>query len=194
MAFTPVYPIETQRLRLRPFTRGDVDAVHDYRRRDDVTRYLYDEPMSRESCTEAVQTRIGQISIENDDDRLFLAVERQDDLAVLGEVCLILRSASSRQAELGYTFNPVFHGRGYATEAALALLAIGFEAAGMHRIYARCHALNAASRRVMERLGMRQEAHLREHLFVKGAWDEELIYALLEDEWRARQATEQNTL
>jgi RimJ/RimL family protein N-acetyltransferase len=55
----------------------------------------------------------------------------------------------------------------------------------MHRIYARCHARNMASWKVMERLAMRREAHFREHVLVKGAWDEEFIYAILEDEWRS---------
>lgn len=188
MAFVPDYPIETARLRLRPFTRGDVDAVFAYRQREDVARYLFDEPMSRESCAEAVQARVGQIGFERDGDKIFLAVERIDNLAMIGEVSLILRSLEARQAELGYIFNPDFHGFGYATEAGGALLALGFEGAGMHRIYARCDARNVASAKVMERLGMRREAHFREHVLVKGAWDEELIYAMLEDEWRARRA------
>lgn len=188
MAFVPDYPIETARLRLRPFTRGDVDAVFAYRQREDVARYLFDEPMSRESCAEAVQARVGQIGFERDGDKIFLAVERIDNLAMMGEVSLILRSLEARQAELGYIFNPDFHGFGYATEAGGALLALGFEAAGMHRIYARCDARNVASAKVMERLGMRREAHFREHVLVKGAWDEELIYAMLEDEWRAQRA------
>jgi RimJ/RimL family protein N-acetyltransferase len=63
-------------------------------------------------------------------------------------------------------------------------LGLAFDSAGVHRVYARCHALNDSSWRVMERLGMRREAHFREHVLVKGQWDEELVYALLEDEWR----------
>jgi len=184
MELVPDYPLETERLRLRPFSRGDVDAVFAYRSREDVTRHLFDAPMSREACAEALQARIGQTTWTGEGDKIFLAVERRDDARLIGEVSLILRSAESRQAELGYIFSPEFHGRGYATESARALLSLAFDAAGIHRIHARCHALNDASRRVMERLGMRKEAHFREHLLVKGAWDEELIYAILEDEWR----------
>jgi RimJ/RimL family protein N-acetyltransferase len=184
MEFTPTYPIETARLRLRPFTRGDVDAVHAYRSREDVTRFLLDEPMSREACAEAVQARVGQTAWVEEGDKIILAVERKDDAAMIGEVLLMLRSVASRQGEIGYIFNPDHFGRGYATEASRTLVALGFDTAGVHRIYARCHVLNEASRKVMERLGMRQEAHFREHNFVKGAWDDELVYAILEDEWR----------
>jgi RimJ/RimL family protein N-acetyltransferase len=185
MVFAPSLPIETERLRLRPFTRGDVDAVFEYRSREDVTQYLFDAPMSRESCAEVVQARVGQLTLETDGDKIFLVVERKADGAMLGEVTLILRSSGARQGELGYILHPRHHGCGYATEAARALLALGFEQARLHRIYARCDARNAASYAVMERLGMRREAHFREHTLTKGRWDEEFIYALLEQEWTA---------
>ena len=189
MSFLHDYPIETARLQLRPFRRGDVDAVFAYRRRDDVARFLFDDPMTRESCAEAVQARVGQIGFDREGDKIFLAVERAGDLAMIGEVSLTLRSEEARQGELGYIFNPDFHGFGYATEASRAVLKMGFEGAALHRIFARCDARNVASARVMERLGMRREAHFREHMLVKGAWDEELIYALLEHEWREIGAT-----
>ena len=185
MVYSPQYPIETERLRLRPFSRGDVDAVFSYRQRADVARYLFDGPMSYESVTEVVQHRIGQHKLADEGDKVFLAVELIASQQVVGEVSLVLRDAPSRQAEIGYIFHPEFHGRGYATEAAGVLLQMGYEGAGVHRIYARCATANTASWRVMERLGMRREAHFREHAFVKGAWDEEFVYALLEDEWRA---------
>jgi len=192
MAFEPDYPIETQRLRLRPFTRGDVDAVYAYRRREDVARFLFDLPMSRESCAEAVQARVGQTGFASEGDRIVLAVEQRKDLAMIGEVSLILRSAEARQAELGYILHPDYQGLGYATEAARAMLGVGFDDAWMHRIYARCDVRNAASARVMERLGMRREAHFRDHMLVKGEWQEELIYALLEGEWRAQAPSRRN--
>jgi RimJ/RimL family protein N-acetyltransferase len=187
--FMPDYPIETQRLRLRPFTRGDVDAVFSYRGREDVCAFLFDEPMSREACAEAVQVRVGQVALTAEGDKIVLAVERRDAVGVIGEVSLIWRSEENRQGELGYIFHPDAHGQGFATEASRALLRFGFEGAGLHRIYARCDARNAASAKVMARLGMRQEAHLKGHAMVKGRWDEELIWAVVEDEWRkGRQA------
>ena len=66
-----------------------------------------------------------------------------------------------------------------------ALLRFGFDGLGMHRIYGDCVADNAASARVMEKSGMRREAHLREQAWFKGRWWDSVIYAVLEDEWRA---------
>jgi RimJ/RimL family protein N-acetyltransferase len=184
MVYAPSYPIETERLVLRPFTRGDVDAVFAYRRRDDVARYLSDGPMTHESVAEALATRVGHDGLRVEGDKIFLAVERKDQHGVIGELSLILRSEGWRQGEIGYIFHPDQHGQGFATEAARMLLQMGFGGAGLHRVFARCAAANTASWAVMERLGMRREAHFRGHAFSKGAWEEELIYAVLEDEWR----------
>ena len=182
--YAPDYPITTGRLRLRPFSRGDVDAVYSYRSRPDVAEFLYDFPMSHEECAEAVRIRAGQLAFSGEGDKILLAVERRDDGRVIGEVSLIWRSVADQQAELGYILHPDAHGRGYATEAAAALLAFGFDVVGLHRVYARCDARNAASAKVMQRLGMRQEAHFREHTQVKGRWDEEVLCAILASEWR----------
>ncbi len=187
MAFEPRYPIETERLRLRPFNRGDVDAVFAYRKREDVARHLFDGPMTHQTATEVVGLRAGQFTLAAEGDKMFLAVDLADPHAMIGELSLIWRDAVSRQGEIGYIFNPLHHGHGYATEATRVLLGLGFEGLGLHRIYARCAAANTASWHVMERLGMRREAHFREHAFFKGGWDEELVYAILEDEWRAMQ-------
>jgi RimJ/RimL family protein N-acetyltransferase len=85
---------------------------------------------------------------------------------------------------VGWILDPEYHGRGYATEAANTLLDLAFGPADMHRVVARCDARNERSWRLMERLGMRREAHFREHAIVKGAWDEEFIYAMLWQEWQ----------
>lgn len=188
MHFEPTLPIETERLCLRAFTRGDVDAVFGYRSREDVARFLSDEPMSRQTCAEIVAMRTTQTRWAEEGDKIVLAVERLSDRAMIGEVSLILRSLSARQGELGYVFHPDAAGQGFATEAARALLALGFAAAGLHRIYARCDARNLLSWRLMERLGMRREAHFRDHALFKGQWDEELVYALLDHEFAPRES------
>jgi len=183
MAPRPQYPIETERLRLRPFTRGDVDDVFSYRSLEEVARYLFDPPLSREECALAVQQRTTQTGVEDDGDRVILAVESRDGGPVIGEVSLILRSRDARQGELGWIFHPQSQGRGLAFEAAQAMLSLAFGVVELHRVFARCDALNEPSWRLMERLGMRREAHFREHGLFKGRWDEEFIYAILAREW-----------
>lgn len=185
MPLYPDYPLRTDRLILRPFTRGDVDAVHAYRRREDVARYLFDVALSREECALAVQQRIGQVALEAEGDKIILGVELAENGALIGEVSLIWRSVDARQGEVGWIFDPHYQGRGYATEAARAMLDLAFGPGDMHRIAARCDVRNDSSWRLMERLGMRREAHFREHAIFKGRWDEEFLYAILRREWRA---------
>jgi RimJ/RimL family protein N-acetyltransferase len=181
--FAPDYPIATERLLLRPFSRGDVDAVYSYRSRPDVAEYLLDPPMNHDECAEAVRLRTSQIAFSGQDDKIVLAVIRKADGRLIGEVSLIWRSVADQQGEVGYIFHPDAHGQGYASEASRTLVAFGFEVMGLHRIYARCDARNGSSARVMAKLGMREEAHFREHTQVKGRWDEELICAILDREW-----------
>jgi RimJ/RimL family protein N-acetyltransferase len=181
--YAPDYPIDTGRLLLRPFRRGDVDAVYSYRSRPDVAEYLTDSTMSHGECADAVRARAGQIAFSGEGDKIVLAMERKDDARLIGEVSLIWRSVPDRQGEVGYILHPDAHGQGLATEGARALLAFGFEVMGLHRIYARCDARNAASAKVMKRLGMTEEARFREHMQLKGRWHEEVICAVLDREW-----------
>ena len=129
-------------------------------------------------------------AIDNGHDDLLLAVIVRDSGAAVGHVTLELASREHWQGEIGYVVHPDHHGRGYATEAATLMLRLGFEHLHLHRIVGRLDARNVASARVLERLGMRREAHLRENELIKGVWCDELVYAMLATEWEARTAAE----
>jgi RimJ/RimL family protein N-acetyltransferase len=118
-------------------------------------------------------------------DGLNLAGVTADGGALVADMSLMWRSDEHRMGEVGYILHPAFTGRGYATEAARALLRLGFEEFGLHRIIGRIDARNTASARVLERLGMRREAHLVENEWLKGEWTDEVVYAMLEREWEA---------
>jgi len=124
--------------------------------------------------------------LREDGDAIAWGVERRADGRVIGDITLWLRSAEHRQGEIGFVFHPDVHGQGYAREAASALLDVAFGQLGMHRVVGHTDARNAASAGLLRRLGMQQEAHLRHNEIFKGDWGDELIFGLLEDEWRAR--------
>ena len=182
----PTFPLETARLRLRPFAERDFEDLYAFQSLPAAARYLYTEPRSREATRDLLDAWLACTTFAEDDDRLVLALEAKDSGRVIGEVLLILRSAKHRQGEIGFILHPDFHGRGFAYEASLPLLKIGFGHFKLHRLYGRCDARNTASARLMERLGLRREAELRENEFVKGEWTSELVYALLAREWSAR--------
>ncbi|OEV11241.1 GNAT family N-acetyltransferase [Streptomyces nanshensis] len=171
--------ITTDRLVLRLFTPDDVDDMYAYQGLDEVARYLYRPPRTRERCAEV----IGEIGVppawEKDGDSLTLAVCRREEPGVIGEVVLKLESHYARQAEIGWVLNPAWEGRGYATEAAREMRRLAFERFGVHRLFARIDTANTASERLCERLGMRREAHLLENDWTHGDWGSEYVYALL---------------
>lgn len=181
----PNYPIVTDRLVLRPFDSADLDALHAFHRREDVARYLFWEPRDREQVAAALERKRGEYRIVDEGQSLSLAVVEASGRSLVGEVHLAWRSREHRQGEFGFVFDPEHQGRGYATEAAGVVLRLGFADLGLHRIVGHCDARNTASARLMERLGMRREAHFVHNRIFKGRWDEELVYALLDDEWAA---------
>jgi RimJ/RimL family protein N-acetyltransferase len=183
--YTAEAAIETERLLLRAFRESDLDDLHAMRSLPEVVRYLYGEVRSREQCEEMLAERLTQTSVAAEGDGLSLAVERRDDGRVIGDMSLWLRSAEHRQGEIGFVFHPDAQGQGYAREAATALLAVAFGELGLHRVFGRTDGRNDASAALMRRLGMRQEAHFRENEMFKGAWGDELVFAVLESEWGA---------
>jgi RimJ/RimL family protein N-acetyltransferase len=186
--FAPEYPIRTERLLLRPYAHGDVDALYAYQRLPEVHRYLYTEPRTRADVEAIVAERAGLAGLTEPGKALTLVAELAQTGELVGDLLLFWHSQEHKQGEVGYVFNPAYHGRGLATEAVGALLRVGFEGLGMHRIAGRLDGRNTASARVLERAGLRREAHLVENEFVKGEWTDEVIYGILRSEWEARQA------
>lgn len=183
---TPSLPIETERLRLRPYVGADFDDLFAMHSREDVVRHLYWDVRDREQVAAMLERRMTMTGLDKEGDALVLAVELKETGRVIGDVLLHWLSEEHRQGEIGFIFHPDFQGRGYASEATREMLRIGFADLGLHRVVGRCEAANMASARLMERLGMRQEAHFRENEFVKDKWDDELVFAMLDREWAER--------
>lgn len=186
---TPELPIRTDRLLLRLYTEDDLDDVYAIQRRSDVARYLYRGPRNLDEARESLAKKIASNRLRTEGDDLTLAVVLPETGRVIGDVLLMWVSGEHRQGEIGYVFHPDHGGHGYATEAARVMLRLGFEGLGLHRIAGRLDARNTASAGVLERLGMRREALLVQNELVKGEWTDEMIYAILKDEWRAQSDT-----
>lgn len=181
--------ILTERLKLREFVAEDWRAVQEYHKDPRYRRY-YPITYASEAVARAFvqgfideQTRIPRTNYQ-------FAIELLANGRLIGNVGIRLRSLGrrqpeARQADIGYELNPRYWGKGYATEAARAAVDFGFATLQVHRIWAECLAENRASARVLEKLGMRLEGRLREDDYFKGRWWDTLIYAILEDEWRA---------
>jgi RimJ/RimL family protein N-acetyltransferase len=177
----PDWPLETERLVLRPYTGGDLENLHAVYSQPDVARWLYYEALTLEQSREKLARKIADCEL-TEEHGLSAAVQLRDGTYV-GDAVLFDFSAEHKTIELGFSFDPRHQGKGYATEAARALLDWAF-AQGLHRVIGRLEPRNTPSARVLEKLGMRLEGHLVENEWVKGEWQSELVYAILEREWR----------
>ena len=180
----PEWPLETERLALRPFEDGDLSALDRMQSDAEVARWLYNDPRTLEETRAHLARKIAGAQLTAEDDWLSAVVVERETGNAVGDMALHWVSEQHKTGEIGFTLDPAYQGRGYATEAARAFLTFGFAGMGFHRVIGRTEARNIASARVLEKLGMRLEAHLVENEWVKGEWQSELVYAMLEHEWR----------
>ena len=174
-------PLLTERLELRDFREDDVEAVHEWASDPEVVRFMAWGPNTREQTREFLQRKFAERT--GDPRRTWdLAVVRRDSGRLIGSIGLRIDGAYE-QAELGYCYHQDAWGRGYATEAAREMLRFGFEELGLHRIHASVDSRNGASVRVLDKLDMRQEGHLRKHTRIHREWRDSFICAILRDEW-----------
>jgi RimJ/RimL family protein N-acetyltransferase len=181
----PEFPVRTERLLIRPLTADDVDAMHAYRSIPEVCRYVPFEPMTKDDIAARIGRQYARRELTDEGEAFILGVEVAESGALAGDVMLAWSSREHATAEIGWMQHPEHSGRGYATEAAQAILRLAFDGIGLHRVMARLDERNDASARVCQRLGMRQEARLVENEWLKGEWTNELDFAILDREWRA---------
>ncbi|MBV9421200.1 MAG: GNAT family N-acetyltransferase [Alphaproteobacteria bacterium] len=171
--------IETARLRLRPIAASDWPAILAYMSDPQVTAYLppgvFDEQAARAFTLK-----------QSGADRTAVAAIEKASAQLIGHMPYHAWF-EPQTYEIGWAFHPAHQGRGYATEAARAIIAHAFDTLKAHRVIATCQPENPASWRVAEKLGLRREAHFRSALHRgPGIWWDEYVYALLADEWAAR--------
>ena len=179
-------PIRTQRLLIRVMTMDDVDDVHAYQSLPEVCRYLLYEPRSRERVAEKIAewSTMGRLAEVGDD--LELALELLDGPSkgrVIGHSYFKLTSTEDLSGEIGWSLHPDFERQGYASEAARAMLGYAFGELGLHRVTAELDPRNTASVALCKRLGMREEALFREHMWFKGEWGDTGVFAVLASEF-----------
>jgi RimJ/RimL family protein N-acetyltransferase len=173
--------LETERLILREFEENDRQAIQEYASDPEVVRYIGWGPNTEKDTQEFLQRAFDR-QREQPRTEYELAVVLKAENRLIGGGGIYI-NPDHKEAELGYTLNRRFWGQGYATEAARAFVAFGFEELGLHRVYATCDPANTASARVMEKIDMQREGHLREHRWMKGRWRDSYLYAILEQEW-----------
>lgn len=179
---SPEWPLETERLTLRPWEDGDFEAFAEIQAAPETARWLYNDPRSRDAALAHFE-RKRRSALEAEDDWMSCAGIERATGALVGDFSFHWVSIEHRTGEIGYVTAPAHKGKGYAAEGARALLDWAFRDAGFHRVVGRIEPRNAASARVLEKLDMRHEALFVENEWVKGEWQSESVYAILAREW-----------
>ncbi|BBF44393.1 acetyltransferase, GNAT family [Lachnospiraceae bacterium KM106-2] len=171
--------IKTDRLVVRRFREEDAEDLYEYLSNPVVVKYEDYDPFTKEAAMGEAKRRAG--------DENFWAVCLKEG-KVIGN--LYFAKSEFNTWELGYVFNETYWGNGYATESARALIDDAFRNEGIHRVAAECNPENQASWKLMERLGMRREGHLKNNLYFnvdeKGnpIYQDTFLYGLLREEWK----------
>ncbi|WP_046213837.1 GNAT family N-acetyltransferase [Paenibacillus wulumuqiensis] len=175
--------LETSRLWIRELVMDDWTAVHTYASDLQVTRHTIWGPNTEQDTLDYVESILRE---QQQEPRTVyeMAVIRKENSQLIGGCGLHLSSPG--QAEIGYCYHPDCWGQGYASEAAQAMLEYGFGQLDLHRIYARCRPENTGSAKVMQKIGMTYEGHLRGHMYYKQQWRDSYQYSILQQEFRAR--------
>lgn len=178
----PTPTLTTSRLQLRPFAPTDADALYALHSDAHVLRYWDAPPWTDRARADRFIAACRQLADEGTGARV--AIDRLSDGAFLGWCGLVRWNPDYRSAALGYCFTEAAWGHGYATEAACALLQWAYDTLDLNRVQAETDTRNAASVRVLEKLGFTLEGTLREDCVVDGYVSDSWVFGLLRREWQ----------
>lgn len=177
--------IRTRRLKLTPLVASDAPAMFKYRSDPEVCRYQTFEPGSPGE----VEEFIGSLQSNPFDTAgtwFQFAVRLQESGQLIGDFGTHFSADDPRQVEIGFTVSPEHQGQGYGTEAVVGVLDYLFGTLQKHRVYASVDPRNEPSVALLKRIGMRQEAHFLKSLWFKGEWADDMVFGILESEWKSR--------
>ena len=178
----PTPTLKTPRLLLRPFAETDTDTIFALQSNSRVLRYWDAPPWKERGQAERFITVCRQMEQEGTGARL--AIERTADNGFIGWCSLSKWDPSCRSVRMGYCLDEAASGKGFATEAAGALLHWAFDTLDLNRVQAETDTRNTASSRVLEKLGFVREGMLREDCIVDGEVSDSWVYGLLRREWK----------
>ena len=174
--------IAAPRLTIRRFQGGDAKALAAYRSDPEVARYQGWDSCTRAEAAEFIHS-LEAIDPGTPGAWFQFAFELRETAGLVGDCALRVTDSDPRQAELGFTLERPFQGRGFASEGVRAVLDYAFATFDLHRVFAITDERNSPAQRLLEGLRFRREAHFVEGTWFKGAFASELLYAMLRREW-----------
>ena len=176
--------LESGRLWLRRLERRDLPALLAYRNDPEVARYQGWGDGDAAAQAEARRAAPAERQPGTPGAWFRWMMEEKATGSVVGDCAMCVNGGDPRQAEIGFSVSHEHQGRGVAAEAVRRVLGFAFGELALHRVVAVTDARNAAAAALLERIGMRREAHFIQNSWYKGAWGDEFLFAILRSEWR----------
>ena len=174
--------IHTTNLILRPFRLSDEDDLHVFCSDLSNVEYMDWGPNTLEQTQKFLLESTASLDGKTPNAFNFAVILKSSGTAI-GSCSIWIRSEINKHGGLGYILNKQFWYKGYGTELASELIKFGFETLKFHRISATCFPLNVASKRLLEKVGFKEEGYLREEVFVRGKWRDSILFSILESEY-----------
>ena len=174
--------IETERLRLAKLEPGDASALFAYRSDPAVSCYQCWAPSSEGEAARFISEQ-ESVTFDTPGTWYQFAIRLQGTGLLVGDLGVRFPEEDVRQVEIGFTIAPGHQRQGYGLEAVRGVVDYLLAVLEKHRVFASVDPRNEASMALLRRVGMRQEAHFRESLWVKGEWVDDLVFAVLASEW-----------
>ncbi|TQV89141.1 GNAT family N-acetyltransferase [Aliikangiella coralliicola] len=191
--------IQTPRLTLRPMRTTDARRVYDYRNQPAVSIFQGWTPENQQEvanyATGMRERPVGapgfwyQVILQlnpEEFNNLDIKSAENESGGIVGDVAFCIETDTQKQAELGIALDTAFQRKGLASEAITGLVDFLFNQFDLHRIHVSIDARNQASMKLFEKSGFRLEGHLKQSVFFKGEWCDDIIMGLLKTEWMAR--------
>jgi RimJ/RimL family protein N-acetyltransferase len=177
------FPLITERLLIRPMERSDADELFKYRCDTKTNKYQGWIPETPEDATDFITKKISPEIDIPDTWFQFVIILRSDNI-LIGDIGIHFLKSGDNQVEIGYTLDKNYHRKGYATESLYAIIDFLFREMNKHRIIAGIDPRNKRSVRLIKRLGFRKEGHFRESSLIRNEWTDDLVFAMLNEEWK----------
>ncbi|GAA5087562.1 GNAT family protein [Chryseobacterium ginsengisoli] len=171
----------TERLLLRNITIDDKQAIFDYRSDAEANKFQSWIPETLEDVESFIRRNNNEFN--QPESWYQVLITDKETKSVIGDIGIHFFGSENLQVELGITLNKFYHGKGYASEALKGIIDFLFNDLNKHRIMASIDPDNIDSLKLMERIGLRKEGHFVKSLYWKNNWVDDVIYAILQEEW-----------
>lgn len=173
--------IETERLVLRDLHMNDKEAIFGYRSDAETNQFQSWIPKTIEEVEGFIIRNSKEFNQPETWYQLLITDKNTKD--IIGDVGVHFIDSENKQVEFGITLGKKYHQKGYASEALKGLISLMFKDLKKHRITTSIDPDNISSQKLMERIGFRKEGHFVKSLYLNGVWVDDVIYALLAEEW-----------